>query len=413
MKALFQADQRKVLQNTKGIRTGAFFFFSSLAAGGTNYLFQVVASRHLSGEDFSQLNGWFADLSALLMFGGLVQYAGVFWPASRKQLRLAIVSFHLFVFGSLWFWLSRPGVLTLDRAILVFMISTGFGWLMGQLQARKFFITFSLVNLVCAGTKLLMAWAPLGDPHEVTRYAFALFINVLPGLWVISLGLWNSSSVTRTGASSPSWGAPVVFSAATHLIPQFDLVLMHHTQNEASFTEFAHASLFYRGMYFLIFIFAQWLLPKQLEAQGSSHKKSLVRGFPALLLAMVLASFALSLLSPWISQWVLKWPTPPARTLILLTCVHMSLLAMVYLWIQEACARNQERFAALALLLLAIEAALQFTLQLSAMTYLVSAGVTQTLFLAYIYLRSFRSQEPEAKVFALPKSKADRISQTG
>src|SRR4051812_16675927 len=80
-------------------RSATLFLLANVAAGVLNYSFQLIASRQLSANDFSELNGWFAELALFFMFGGILQYASNFFPASDKTLKRTIVAFNLFCGG--------------------------------------------------------------------------------------------------------------------------------------------------------------------------------------------------------------------------------------------------------------------------------------------------------------------------
>jgi hypothetical protein len=364
------------------LRSGSIFFVASLLAGVLNYLFQVVAARQLPAADFAALNGWFSNLSIFFFAGGLLQYAGNFWPPRKNHLRLAIVGLNLFAAACLAYWLFSPGVLTVDRAIVVLGISTFFGWLQGQAQIRMAFGVLSAVNFFMALAKLTLTAAPIAEPSALDRYALALFASFLPGLWIASVFLWSAKDAGRP-ATKPAWSAPLVLSLATAIIPQFDMVLMSHTQSAESFSAFVHASLFSRAIYFLIFILAQWMLPRQIL----NPKTNFLSRFPLVLLVAGCCSLGLTLVSTWISLHMMNWPEAPGRILVALSCMHMSLLTLVYLLIQEAAAKSRIPLAAAVLIVLGLEFALQFALQLPSPIYLALAILSQTILLIAAWRR--------------------------
>lgn len=354
------------------IRSGTFFLLANIGAGVLNYLFQVVAARQLTAQDFSQLNGWFADLSLFFMVGGILQYASNFRPTPRSQLRYILGMANGLTLVAIWLWLTQPGVLTFDRALLVLVTSTFFGWLMGQVQIRMQFVVISIANILVAGTKLGITGLPIGEPQDLMRYALGFFICYLPALWLISIYLWSAPEAERA-EGNPSWTAPIMLSVATAVTPQFDLVLMNHTQDSLAFADFAHASLYYKAIYFLIFILAQWLLPRQIKKQVGHTLSDL----PRLVAVAIVTSMALAVASPYISQWIMKWQYSPSQILVFLSCLHMSALAMLFLRIQEACAQKQVKTAAVILGVMGLEAALQLVLKLEMNQYLVTVIILQ------------------------------------
>ncbi len=369
-KTLFQ------LPRSWELRSGAFFLVASVGTGLCNYLFQVVAARQLSSENFSQLNGWFADLALFFMFGGVLQFAANFWPSGPRLLRPILVIANALAIAAITYWLTAPGALTLERVLMILVVSTLFSWLMGQVQIRLQFTIISLVNVLGAVSKLGLSVAPFGLPTELNRYAFAMFATYLPGLWIISVYLWSAPK-PEPGARHSGWSAPILLSIATAITPQFDLVLMHHTQTSATFAEFAQASLFYKAIYFLIFILAQWLLPRQVKHHN--HEGS--AGLPAVAAGGLVLALGLTLISPWISRLLLSWPQGPARSLVFLSCVHTTLLALIFLTVQGACARRDLRLSGLLLAGLALEAGVQMLLRFEANNYLLFIIAAQIVLL--------------------------------
>ena len=337
---------------------------ASLFSGGCNYFFQVVAARQLSAADFANFNGWFADLAVFFMFGGVLQYAANFRPAHSGAIRATLLTANIFIACATVYWFITPGILTLDRALIILCAATLMGWLMGQVQIRLQFTIISLINIIAAGGKLAMTALPYGLPNELYRYALAMFITYLPSLWLMTAYLWWAPETQAT--SSARWAAAVFLSIATAIMPQFDLALMHHTQSVAAFSDFARASLFYKAIYFLIFILAQWLLPRQLKEKSTPG----LGGAPAVFAVGLILSFALAMLSPLISVWLLHWSEAPAPTLVFLSCLHTTLLALIFLRIQEACARDQLKTAGIMLMALGLEATTQWVLQLPVLAYL-------------------------------------------
>lgn len=366
------------------VRSASIFFISGIGAGFFNYLFQVVAGRNLSAENFAALNGWFANLSLLFFIAGILQYASNFWPAKKNAIRISIVSANILSLLAIWYWLSQPGTLTFDRALIILFLSTLFGWLSGQAQVRLAFGILSISGLIIALTKFGLTFFPIATSADLDRYALALFISYLPALWVIGFYLWNAPGA-KSPAAKPKLAAPVFLSAASAIIPNFDIVIMSHTLAEPEFQEFVRASLFFRALYFLIFILAQWLLPRQIQ----SSKGNILIHFPKIAAAAALFSAILTLISPLVSQHVLGWTSPPDKIVIFMSCLELSLLALFLLKIQELCAQGKLRTASILLGVLAAEALIQWIGRFDVQIYLTYVTAVQAVVLITLWSRKW------------------------
>lgn len=358
-------------------RSGLIFFAVSVGAGLFNYLFQVVAGRNLSAQNFANLNAWLANLSILFALGGLAQFVANFRPAALSQLRLSIVVFNFAAFLAIWYWIHTPGDLTWDRGFILVILSTMFGWLSGQAQIRLAFFVLSVAGLIVAVTKFGLAVALVGSGTDLQKYVFSLAAALFCGVWFLSFYLWTAADIDSP-RTSPSWMAPILLSLATAIFPQFDLILMSHTQTAEDFSDFARASLFFRAVYFLIFIGAQWLLPRQIQGQVRSLSSSLPR-IAGLTLA---ASAVLTFLAPYVSTAILNWERSPASLLIFLSSVQVSAMALLLLQVQELCARGQTRPALFVFATLAVESLVQAVFQFKMETYLLLAIGMHSLLLS-------------------------------
>lgn len=384
------------------MRSGSVFVAINAAAGLLHYLFQVFASQRLTAAEFSDLNSWFAHLALFFVLGGILQYAGNFFPAPRRLLRQMILLINFLCFGLVVVWLSLPataapsGPLVL-RALMVLLGSSLFGWLMGQVQIRMLFTALTVANVLVGVTKLGLVLVPWSQASTLELFRFSLFACYIPALWWISVSLWRD----RNPAPQPAhqevrwelWSAPLVLSFAASLIPQMDLVLMSRIQSAEVFQDFARSSLFYKGIYFLLYIFAQWLLPQQIrEKQGSG----LTRASLALAAAALLGSAALTGASPFIVRWILHWEVSPPLSLIFLSCLNMSLLTWLFLLIQECCAQSKTQFAGIALAGLGVEALIQLSLGLPPTPYLTLAIVLQAGLVTYLTFKAAPAIAPRS-----------------
>ncbi|MEK7356431.1 MAG: hypothetical protein AAB250_08275, partial [Bdellovibrionota bacterium] len=249
-----------------------------------------------------------------------------------------------------------------------------------QIQFRLAFTLLAATGLLQAIMKVAIVLVPWAGDNRIEAYAFSFFAIIFPSQWIGSIYLLRSK-VPRAPEILKgwrSWIAPFLLSTAVAIMPQYDLVLMSHTQSSSRFEEFAFASLFYKGVYFVLFIVAQWLLPQQIQ------KKAEVRNLWLSVSFAVAFSIVLTLLSPLISTIILNKDHGPDAWLLLLSCLHMSLLTLTFLGIQQACADGRVWAAAIALLVIGLKGGLQFAAALDAPVYLVIAiaiELPNTLFL--------------------------------
>ncbi len=353
--------------NKQEFRAASVFFISSVGAGVFNYLFQVVAGRNLSATDFADFNGWFANLAIFFMIGGLLQYAGNFWPARRSFIRLALIMLNLVGTVGIFYWITQPGLFTIDRAGLILFSSSIFGWLTGQMQIRSAFKLMSIAGIVVAGSKFALALVPITPAQSADRYALAVFASFLPGLWLTTSYLWSAKDAPPP-ATAPKWTAPIMLAAAVAIFPQFDIALLSHTVGSADFATFVRASIFSRAIYFLIFILAQWLLPRQIQRQSPE----IVGSFPRIFLSALAGSAIITLAAPYLSALILGWSEAPPASIVFLSSLQMSLMALLLLHVQESCARGRVRSAATALVLLFCEGALQWFVRAPTEQYLLT-----------------------------------------
>lgn len=365
-----------------GIKQASLFMFANLAAGFLHYLFQLVAARRLTPAGFAELNGWFADVAICLFLAGLLQYAANFWPAPRRQLRFGLLTIVFICLGCLGTWLYAPEF-SFARGASVIVAAAAFGWLIGQAQIRLAFGVMSAGNLAFGVAKLAISlWPTTTNP--VAPFAFALLAGYFPAILLLALALWRVSDVEKV--PTPSWQAPLMLSLAGAVIPQFDMVLMNHTQPATTFQAFAQASLFYKGIYFALFILAQWLLPQQIHRPTRTP----VPRLPATGACAVVVCAVIWVLAPLVSTLLLRWPSPPDGHLVFWSCLHMSVLTMLFFWVQETCALRRPRLALWALGALAVEAGFQLLAPLPAATYVVAIALVQTLVLIGVHALSRR-----------------------
>jgi hypothetical protein len=365
---------------------GGFFIGANIAAGLLHYLYQVVAARRLNTADFADLNAWYAALALFFTVAGFLQYAANFAPAKRRPLRAAIVGANLLAAMGLWHWFQSAPALGFEHAVWIVLLAAVSGWMLGQAQIRMAFTVMAITSLVIGATKLATALWPASG---LTAFALAPFIAYVPALWWLSVHLWRAPDTAARPYARTWWEAPLILSTASAVFPQLDLVLMSHTQSAAVFAEFAQASLFYKAIYFLVALLAQWLLPQQIHDRVVVGRP--VRNAGATLAVAAAVTVAVSALlaaiSAPVAHLVLGWTEAPRAGLIFMSCLNMSLLTFLFLFIQDDCARARTRLAALTLAVIGTEAAVQLLLNLEVFSYYALVLAVQTLWLVALARR--------------------------
>ena len=251
------------------------------------------------------------------------------------------------------------------------------GWLMGQLQFRLQLVALSAVSFLIGVTRVTVALLPIGVPDTLGKFVAANLASGLVGIWFLTWKLWPAEEAVqvRHDQKGGMWKNALLLSAAGSLIPQFDMFLMNHTQASGDFIAFARASLIGRVVYAITVIVAQWLLPRQIRGEQPLfnitpwHCVIAVFGFCG----------AVAWGSPFIAESILHWDTTPSRTLVFLASAEISMLGLVFMVIQTACARHNLRRASLMLGLLGVEAVAQLVVKLPMTDFLVVALTLQTL----------------------------------
>lgn len=356
------------------MRDGLVFAAASAVAAALNYLYQVLASRQLSPMEFANLSGWVANLAPLFVLGSLLQYQANFNPATRVGLRLTGVGASLLVIPALFGWWQLPDSLGVASSLMIGLFAALVSWQMGQLQIRLHFKLMAAASIIIAGSRVVITLWPGLTAYDLNLFVFSNLASSAITLWILTAVLWFGAEVEKE-KNQRFWQKAIILSLAGALIPQFDMLLMNHTQERDVFVAFAQASLFGRAAYALTMIFAAWLLPHQIRG----HKLSAPWPMSLVIAALFAGSAGVAWLSPLIAQTVFGWEVPPSPMLVFLASAELSVLAVLFVKIQSACARSRINEAGLYMAILFVEAILQWILRLPAQTFLALALTAQTL----------------------------------
>lgn len=365
--------------------SAALFLALNLIAGLLNYLYQVLAAQRLDAQAFSELSAWIAHFSLAFILPSTLQHAANFYPLPGRWRKPLMGSFVLGTWALFFLWLAFPADLSLGRSALIILSACAWAWMVGELQVRLMLITLASVNL--GGALLKLGWSyGWGVAGEVSPFATALILGYAPMSLAMFVILWREKD-EPTVAARAAWRPALLLSAAAVAIPQMDLIVTHATQNADTFAEFARASLFYKGIYFVVSIFAQWLLPQQLKQTVKLPGEAML--VPIFLIFSLLAGVA-AWLGPMAAAHWLGWETTPDKNVIFFSCLNMCLLTWLYLNLQAACADGRLKVASLALAGLALEATIQLLGAWSLKGYFLCALASQLILLVYV-MRSTRS----------------------
>ena len=322
------------------------FLVANVAGGGLHYVYQVVASRSLDKPAFAAFSFWLANISLGFVLASVAQYVGNFQPTSNGRLRSvapvlggAVVALSLLAVTG-----GRSSLATLSA--LTILSATVNGWLLGQAQNRLLFYTLSTATFLVALCKLAVVWPSFWRASSADLFYVAIDVCYAPSILFLAVRLGLSRGVPSpsapVGGLAGALGAPLFLASAAAAFPQLDLIVVKATQDAGTFQDFARASLFYKGLYFLFVILLQWMLPYQVRSSSST----VPRLNRSVLVAVSIASSALvAFVAPTVASLVMRWPDAPPRTMIFLSCCNVCLLSWILFLMQEACAHGRSGHA--------------------------------------------------------------------
>lgn len=355
---------------TKG---GVLFFAANFVGAVFNYLFQVISSRQLTTEGFADLNGWFANVSLFYILGAFLQFGAAFNPARKKILRaIALASSGI---GAVFIllWNLFPASTGNWHAVLIVSTVIALGWLTGQAQIRLKFGALALMGFTIATSRVAMTFYPSGA-DALAKYVFINFVVYVFAIWILAGALVSAEDV-QVPLKSGNWQNAILLSIAAVVIPQFDMFLMNHTQPKADFAEFTRASLFGRGVFAIISITAQWLLPSQIRnGEGVDYRKIWMGVVAALALSGLVAGC-----STFVAGTIFNWQDIPAKSLVFLASAEISILAVTFMAVHALCAQHNFRAAFIILAVLGLEGMAQLVFKFPMFNYLIVAMVIQII----------------------------------
>lgn len=370
-----------------------FFLIANIVAGVFHYLFQVIGVKRLDPADFGQLMGWMAYAALGFSLGLLAQSLANFFPQSHRALRWQ--SAVILVISAITTYISITHELSSTLHAVVGIIMFAFlGWLNGQTQTQKLFLALGIVGLAVATAKLSVVLLPSVITSEQFYWGYTL--NPIIGISFLAVMFFFRK---KTSSQAPDLhvkdgvSAAIILAFITMFIPQFDILFVAQTQSAEVTGEFAQVALIYRGIFFFILIFAQWLLPSQIQGQKSnlSTKEEHKRIAIALGGGVLIAAMA-SILGPPLANTILGISLGEHPWWIFYSTVHVCILTILFLRIQKDCAALKLKSATIQTLTMIFVLSLMMYLKPQVTTYLVIVCVAHfTLLLGTLVTGAKRS----------------------
>lgn len=362
-----------------------YFVLTSLAGGILHYLFQIIAAKRLEPVAYGELMSWSAYVSIGMALGLLAQTSANFFPTYQSKKESLVLGLITLVCLSASFMTDN----LISLAILGIIFSIVYGWINGQYQARQIFATMGTGVVLVGLTKLASLFT---GREDLGIYYLGFIIGSAYGalyLLLLSFRLREHKAVLKThGTLKENALSSILLSLATMLIPQFDLIVSHMTQTPEITGTFARVGLIYRAVFFFILIFAQLILPSQIQNQVREYSpKEKMNLFVALIASLPLA-LVVAAISPLAIKLVLDFDLSPHRDWIFLTSVHVCLLTLVFLIIQRHAALRDNKTILKFFGVLCGVLAMSFVLKLSMTYYLTLAIIIHTTLIVQHLLRA-------------------------
>lgn len=358
-----------------------FFAAANVLAGFFHYLFQVWCANQVDVVSFGELNSWIAYYSLGFSVASFAQYSANFTAFHVKEIR----RWHWVIFLLSCASFSIPWLLPVANGVMIALVGVFFGilfsWYLGQFQARAAFVIMGFATILCAVAKFALGGVGFPVTKPSLDLAWAVALSYAPGLilLVAVMIVWGKSWAPITTAErtlTHKLAAPIILAFSTVFIPQFDIIVVHQTQDPETIGQFAQISLLYKAVFFSFLIFSQWLLPHQLAKAHNLQPmmKWITQSYWSVpVLSVLLAMVAIScsfVIGPIFTPQLLE-----KREWIVLSCINMALLTNLFYLIQISAVKNDLIFASSVFLFVLCEGALAMFKGLTISQYLQMAVV--------------------------------------
>lgn len=361
-------DQPKI--EGKLIRHSALLLVTTGVANVANVAFHMLMGRSLTGDEYSILAAMLNMLlilatpldalrNAMAHFAARAHRAGdpalARAIAARWSARVALLAvpgmlvlwlLHRHIAG--FFHLQAPGpVLLVVYFLPAFMLLPVVA---GVLQGLQRFWWFAAALHGPGPVRLALGWAFVAflaptAYHAVLSHSLAMLYGVL----VAAFGVWwitrsAGARVPATRGIGPYFLKAMYLLAGYGILMNCDVILVRHYHPEAA-GAFAWAATIGRSVVFLPMPIAMALFPKVVTAGGTTrHSRILVLQALGMVVAMIGAGVAVSVIWPWLPLRILYGvtdPTPELLHLVRMVMLAMSPLGISYLLLHFEMAQHR------------------------------------------------------------------------
>lgn len=314
MELWFNSDMQRIFRGL--FAPASLFVVVQAGVGFLNYLYQVMAGRFLPLVEFGAWSVWLAQFATSLLVAIWIQSLATLGGPDSPFFQEILKKKWVFPLLLVLFLASFAAVSSESLTLAL-----GVGWLWAVIQAVYFgrslatgsLRLISVAMAAAAIVKLLIPALPLLQGQDSTG-AFYAGVLYSPAVAVLICALFGSFA--PSGDRSPSSlgktdsrRAQLVFSSLILAVitagaPQLDLLVAGKILDPVEAGLFGRVALVYKGFFFLVLIFAQLLLSRQVQSghRGPSSRQMLLIPASALILAVILAfSFPEAWAPP---QWV-------------------------------------------------------------------------------------------------------------
>lgn len=365
------------------------FVVCQAGVGFLHYLYQLFANQYLPLVDFGSWSVWFAQFALILLVAiwaqSLATLDGPKQPLFRKLFEAKIawpVLGASIVAGVLAQWFESWHALT----ALGWFWACWQGIIFGRSLAKGSLVLISAVMIAAAVFKLLIPAVAVLTKASPEVVASAFYSGILWGplaglvIAVVFDAKESATNIQGDGFRGRVLGTSLLLAAVTSVAPQFDLLVAGKILDAEDLGRFGRVALVYKAFFFLILIFAQLLLSKQVQAGGGQTQP---HRFLPVIAAGALMSLLCFLFFP--SQWApTHW--------VALGVLHISTLTFLFLVVQTKVSQGRWRLAAVVVGLWCLQFLVFAGFQLSIeVFYFVTLGCD--LILILYALRHYRTPQ--------------------
>lgn len=374
------------------ILSPAFIFVICQAGVGfIHYMYQIFANQYLGLAPFGSWSVWLAQLSITLLMAtwlqSLAALDGQAQPLFRRYFRARIA----------WGLLILSVAVAVIAQYLESWIAVGaIGWfwacwqgiVFGRSLARGRLVLISVVMTVAAVCKIAIPAAAvlLQASPEILQNAFyaGVLWGPLAGLVIaIIFDLEKSGPHSLKPAGDLQikvFMTSLLLAIVTAAAPQFDLLVAGHLLNADDLGRFGRVALVYKAFFFLILIFAQLLLSKQMQSGGGVLQPQ--KFLPVVGIGIAIAAVSYFVFPPHIAPTI--W--------VALGVLHISTLTFLFLSVQTEVSGGRWRWGTLVVGLWILQFSMAWILTPTLEQFYTGALLTDALLITFLVVRAMTSK---------------------